>query len=443
MATEAELVRLLLVPNESLTLEYKSWLDLTGNHGRATLAKAAIALANEGGGIVILGMRPAENAPLASEAMPAGTRRYDQDAINSAINRYADPEVHCELSFAIHPGTGVEHAFVVVPGGMTVPVMSTRDQQGEIMARRCYVRKPGPRSEEPITAEEWHKVLERCLHARRESMLDAIRLIVQGHPPAPPVAERAALTAFCEGAHRRWLQLVEPLPADDPGRMPLGYYRFCFEIIGVPPAANFVDLRNWMDDACRIKHTGWGPFVILNREDLAPRVVDDAIEVWLGAPEPERVLTRTPEHCDFWRASRSGLLYLQRGYDEDGSDRAPPGTLLDITLPIWRTGEALLYVSRLARQFGDNPAIFTRVSYTGLRNRELGDINRRITLRAGRRSADNEVSMETQATAVQIEDNVVEIVHTLLAPLYERFEFFELPRDLVAREVERMRRNRF
>ena len=57
--------------------------------------------------------------------------------------------------FAEHPITGTEHAFVIVPGGMTVPVMSKRGSEGVIQPQRCYVRKPGPGSEEPFTAEEW------------------------------------------------------------------------------------------------------------------------------------------------------------------------------------------------------------------------------------------------------------------------------------------------
>jgi hypothetical protein len=40
-------------------------------------------------------------------------------------------------------------------------------------------------------------------------------------------------------------------------------------------------------------------------------------------------------------------------------------------------------------------------------------------------------------------DNLVEILHPMLAPLYERFEFFELPLALVRTEIERMRHNRF
>jgi hypothetical protein len=40
-------------------------------------------------------------------------------------------------------------------------------------------------------------------------------------------------------------------------------------------------------------------------------------------------------------------------------------------------------------------------------------------------------------------DNLIEILHPLQAPLYERFSFFELPLDLVRAEVGRMRGSRF
>lgn len=442
MPTEAELVRLLVGPNESLTLEYKSWLDLTANHGKAVLAKAAIALANEGGGIIVLGMRAADNGPLTSQPRPRELNRFDQDTVNAAINRYADPEIHCELNFAVHPDSAVEHAFVIIPGGGVTPVMSTRDHQGEIMAQRCYVRKPGPRSEEPFTAEEWRGVLERCLQARRENMLDAIRLIVQGHASVAPPAQHDAFDGFCVQADRRWHQLVNLLPANDPARMPIGYYRISFEILEVQVVPTFLELRNRMDQARRIKHTGWGPFVSLTRLDLAPNIVDDAIEAWLGVPEAPRG-DRSAEHCDFWRASRRGFFVLQRGYDEDSFENVEPGTLLDMTMPIWRVGEALLYASRLAHLFGNVPKIFFRVEYAGLRNRELGLLTRMGARRAGHVSDEDTLALEGQATAAEMDDNLVEVLHTLLAPLYERFSFFELTLDLVAREIEKMRNGRF
>jgi hypothetical protein len=105
MPTTAELQILLEFPVEKLKVEYKSWLKLDENPRRATLAKAAIALANEGGGVIVLGMREdnAQGGALRSQARPKDIARYSQDDINAAINRYADPQFHCELAFANHP----------------------------------------------------------------------------------------------------------------------------------------------------------------------------------------------------------------------------------------------------------------------------------------------------------------------------------------------------
>jgi hypothetical protein len=56
---------------------------------------------------------------------------------------------------------------------------------------------------------------------------------------------------------------------------------------------------------------------------------------------------------------------------------------------------------------------------------------------------DAEVELSSAATAAEMDDNLIEILHPLLVPLYERFNFFELPLDLVRAEVGRMRANRF
>jgi hypothetical protein len=174
---------------------------------------------------------------------------------------------------------------------------------------------------------------------------------------------------------------------------------------------------------------------------LAPRIVENTIEAWLGQPTPEVPAPRTPGESDFWRADGAGHLYLQRGFHEDGGGQAE--RVFDVVTPIWRVGEALLFVSRLGQLFSADPQIFVRVHYTGLRDRLLVSTERRMFLRGNRISADNEFGAEAQASASQIEDNLVEILHQLLSPLYERFNFFELPLALVTREMEQMRRNRF
>lgn len=117
---------------------------------------------------------------------------------------------------------------------------------------------------------------------------------------------------------------------------------------------------------------------------------------------------------------------------------------MDIGLPIWRVGEALLYASRVARSFGDNPEISIQCRFTGLSNRRLGSIDgsRPFLRHENRVRNDDRVEMSARAAAVELDDNLVAIVHPLLAPLYERFAFFELPIDLVRVEIGRMRSNR-
>lgn len=444
MPTVEELVALIVEPAESLAIEHKSWLDLSERRDQAILAKAAIALSNHGGGIVVVGMRGDDaQAGLQSLPRPAGLARYRQDDVNAAINRYADPRIHCGLQFAPHPRTAVEHAFIVVSGDERVPIMSRRDFAGVIAAQKCYVRKPGPQSEEPFTAQEWRALLDRCVRAGRDEMLDAIRLIMQGQAGAQPdQGKLEAVLDFATQAVARWENLIEVLPQDDPGRAPHGRYELSFEIDNVPDLQSLADLRNRMDAAGAIRHTGWGPFVTIHREPLAPYPVDRAIEAWLGAPDPNR-FQRTAAHCDFWRASLEGRFFLLRGFDEDGAEGRGPGRVFDITLPVWRIGEAMLYISRFARALDEGAVVTARCRYLGLRDRTLTSWTGKRLIFDGRRSRDNEAVLQTQASAIEIGENLAEVLHPMLIPLYEKFDFFELSQQLVVEELAEMRANRF
>jgi hypothetical protein len=108
MPTRDELRALSEFPAESLSIEYESWLNLEENAGKANLAKAAIAVANEGGGIIILGMREnvSEGGSLRSVIRPPSIPRYHPDDVNAAIARFCEPVFHCEVAFAESPITG-------------------------------------------------------------------------------------------------------------------------------------------------------------------------------------------------------------------------------------------------------------------------------------------------------------------------------------------------
>lgn len=438
-----DLEPLITEPREDLSVEHKAWLDLTENQHRALLAKAAIALVNHGGGFIVLGMAD-EPAGLVSRPRPPNIPEITQDAVNSAIRRYATPEFHAELYAVPHPTTGVVHPVISLPSTLAEPAMAKRDCPGVLMQSRCYIRKPGPRTEEPQTPEEWRGLLKRCLIAGRTDMLEAIRAIVSGRVDARDIPEDAleTLKAFCQRGYARWQELTANEANDAPPRFPNGFYEMGFMLVGATPAPNLGTLQERLRIARQVKLTGWTPFLEMGTPEWAPYAYEDVVEAWVGQTVAGRT-ARTAPHSDYWRASPAGLLYTIRGYSEDGLQRNPPGQLFDITLPVWRIGEGVLFAARLADTYADVELIAIRCRYTGLNGRVLTSVTGNRDVLANEISRTNEISLQTQATPQQLRDNLAEVLHQLLTPLYERFNFAQLPITLVEEELERMRAGRF
>ena len=440
MLGHIELQPLVEWPTESPSVEYKDWLDLTVNHGRATLAKHAIALANYGGGHVVLGFAEMGGS-LQSHPRPGDVPEATQDAVNEAVRRYADPEVQCQMRIILHPETGVEHPVIEVPGGFPAPVLCRRDCEGILRQYRCYIRKPGPRSEEPLNHAEWRSLIERCVRNARADMLDSIRSIVTGEVEAvdPVPNAQDELERYCQGARGRWEQLGSSLPADSHARFPLGYHEIGVSLGGAVSVGGLNELRLRLDEARgATAFSGWPLFLNLDHTSMAQRIHEDSIEAWVGQPMPNRWLDG-PAHSDYWRVSLSGHLYSIRGYLEDDiPQHAIAGVCLDLAVTAERVGEALIFAKRLSDVFGDIEQIAFRCRFTGLDGRHVVSLRGILPWRRVCRT--DVVELSGQATPQQVDNNLEEIVHRFLVPLYERFDFYELPFSVVQRALREMRR---
>ena len=178
MTSKGPLSQLIDHPRERIEVEYKDWLNLKEKGNKAKIARHAIALANHGGGYIVLGFAE-DGQSLVSGPCPAGIPKVTQDEVNEVVSRHAKPAFHCELHFIDHQTTQVSHPIIRIPGNLSVPVISKRHYNGEIQKHRCYIRKSPPSSEEPTSDAEWRALLERCARANRD-MLDAIRTIDMG-----------------------------------------------------------------------------------------------------------------------------------------------------------------------------------------------------------------------------------------------------------------------
>ena len=180
--THERLTDLLVDPRETLDFEIKNWLDLQGsNEDKAKFAKAVLAIANHGGGFVALGLEEKDGRIVAAGGGPGTLDGYCQDLINGIVQNYCDPPFHCAVHI-VPNSEGVLFPIVVVPGGHCVPVRARRAGPHEKIVENnaIYIRKPGPRSETPQSAQEWDILLSRCLRNRRDELLDHIRDLITG-----------------------------------------------------------------------------------------------------------------------------------------------------------------------------------------------------------------------------------------------------------------------
>lgn len=353
--TARRLSDLLIDPRETLDFEIKGWLDLSTPDHQAKLAKAVIALANHGGGYVLIGYEELAGLPAQpATGRPPTLNQYNRDRINGIVEKYLDPITHCELHHVRAPD-GADYPLVAVPGGHRAPIMARRNgpDGGELRQRAIYIRRAGPKSEGPRSAQEMNDLFDRCFGNRRDEVGNLIRSILAGSvPPSTAGLEGASpprLNTWMAESCTRWATLVDPLPADDPRKLPRGHLMVAYELRGPLRRTSSAQLLTTLRTRTP-RHTGWPPFWVPTRPAIEPYLQDGAIECWLGRDNDAR--WKDAAHSDFWRVAAEGLAFLMRGYQEDGPDFEgrgfSPETILDITVPVWRS-ERFCSMLRLLR----------------------------------------------------------------------------------------------
>lgn len=432
-------------PREGLDVEVKNWLDLRDDEAaKANFAKAALALANHGGGIIIFGMTETAEGMVAAPNRPATLDGYGVDLLNGIIQNYADPAFHCAVH--LRPGPdGQIYPMVVVPGGHRVPVRSKRGgPNGQIVKdNSIYVRRPGPRSEFPQTSQDWDALLARCLSQRRDEMFDQIRALITGAVPTmslPTPPDR--LAEWIESSKARWTYLRDTLPEGAPERCPHGFMWYAFELGGNIRSFRGSEFSQTLRSA-EVNFSGWPPFWYPNRTGITPYSFEGMVECWIGGDDEEGFSAHGAGYADFWRVSPDGLGFFLRGYREDdlaGSRGVPPepGTWTEIEWPIATTAEVLLYIESLAARLVEGPAsVRLSGAYTGMEGRQLQSLTGRYLHR--RVARQDVIELDATFSADAIGPNIAEILQPLLSPLYTAFDFFDLSISLVTEVMAKMR----
>lgn len=433
---------LLEYPREGLDIELKGWLDLGNAEHKANLAQALLAMANHGGGFVVLGFKE-ENGFWSP--MPNGPSDFAkiQDDVNDIIASYAEPAFHCDVYVERHPTAGTLHPIIEVPGVLKAPVRSKRDGPGRkhVAMNQYYIRAPGPKSRPMETGQEWDQLLHRCVVNARGDLVNEIRAIIEG-AVAPRSAEHVPqgtqqrLEGFISESVKRWRKVVEERrPEKGPEHCPDGGTIFAYAIEGdftKPSLPALLDIMR----AVQGHETGWPPWWVPSEANHAPYPFENTIECSLIPSH-----WNDPGHADFWRASAEGMVFLWRGYQEDGTKDFEPHTLFDLTVPIWRVAETLLHAGRFAKALtGSTAMVFYRAQWSGLNGRSLtswADPGRRL-LRIERTAKQDAVVSEVLISSDATSSQLPELAEKITLPLFEVFDFYQPYKEMFREEIDKL-----
>lgn len=154
-------ILLLLSFTESQSLDYKEDLNLSDKDSRAALAKDVIAMANWGGGTIIVGVAEPEPGRfslkgIASEKLTS----YEVTKLNNSIRDFIDPHIHLNSKLLEHESK--QYCLITVPPvEKTIYLAKKQNENAKLYCGRIYTRNTSAESAEIRTSVELRELFDR------------------------------------------------------------------------------------------------------------------------------------------------------------------------------------------------------------------------------------------------------------------------------------------
>jgi predicted HTH transcriptional regulator len=210
MAVSPEIQDLVDNPIETLHVELKAWLDLTDQAVRAKTARHLGAIANHGGGYLIIGIDDSRKLDEANH--PGNLTGFTSDQFTGVIDRYLTPTFQCEVHHAAPTAGGRPCVVVRIPSHGSIPICARangpEDDKGRSIGVRKgehYIRVPGPKSVAVDSAELWQPLIRRCAMNDRQGLLESFGRLLHPSPAAEP-APTTTLRTWHDGFRKRYLE---------------------------------------------------------------------------------------------------------------------------------------------------------------------------------------------------------------------------------------------
>jgi hypothetical protein len=368
MAYEQSVIDALIsAPSENLSVEIKRWIDPNTNQGISKIAKGLLALRNQDGGFFVIGiddktLRPDAHRPANYKAL------FHPDLIQGIVSKYASDRFEIEVAWGIRDSE--DYPVIVVPGGITAPVVSKSDlkDQDRLLVRESavYVRtlhSNGLISSAEARSRDWPNLMERCFSNREADIGRFIRrhlssvnsaslidLISQTAKPPPTLRDRAEKLLddgeirYRAAINDRKLTGSQKALAEKSGFWSVG-------LVIDPPHPDALPDQNFgaIIGANNPQLSGWPVWLDARfngkLEDRDKRK-DSALEYLV-------VVSDWSNHIDFARLDPTGQFFLHRIHQDDSvPSRVTAGAVIDPLLVIIRVAEAMAVGISFAKGLG-------------------------------------------------------------------------------------------
>jgi CheY-like chemotaxis protein len=154
---------LLNLGTESPTLDYKETLDISSRDGLAKVAKDVIAMANSGGGTIIVGV--AEKAKGHFEQVglsPEVLEKLEVSLVNKSLRGFMDTAFH----IGVRRVTDGDKTFVFleVPAAKDLPILAKKkNESASLYQGRLYIRTSAAESREITDSSELRSLLKKFI----------------------------------------------------------------------------------------------------------------------------------------------------------------------------------------------------------------------------------------------------------------------------------------
>jgi Putative DNA-binding domain len=421
-------------PNETLSVEYKSWLDLDDPESRADLAKHIAALANHGGGMIVFGFN--------DDLTPSGDNPFDnaiinRDTVSAIVKKYLEPTFQCDVE-QVKSRAGKVHPVVVVPSHGSAPICAKAGgpevggKPKGIVIGNYYVRKPGPESERIMTSAEWVPVIRRCALHERAGLLAAIEAAIQGTSLVPDPDKTDELKTWHDAAYVKFKADVEKYNA--PATFAARNVQFSYSILrGDGQRLDPQELRETLlmqihNEVMDRVRTGWSMMYPFSPAEISPYFTVDEKSGEGQEDFIECSLLRKADRMEFasdmWRVTPSGKVTIIRPYWEDDSDwnrknGSEPGTSFDPKIQVRSVAEFVRHSQAFAEKFDVPVLVNFLCEWRGLSGRSIRSAFGYYSIEGAATADGRKISKEVPIAALA--NSWPEIVSDIVAPVVRLF----------------------